>query len=70
MDQNVSPGVVYFYQLEEVETGGATNRHGPIEVKAEGFGNTEFALASLAVVMCGVAIAGLVQHFKQGRKSL
>ncbi|MBI4786901.1 MAG: hypothetical protein HY782_07645, partial [Chloroflexi bacterium] len=33
-DANVTPGQTYYYQLEDVETGGATTRHGPIVITA------------------------------------
>lgn len=36
VDLGVSPGVTYFYELEEVENGGGTQRFDPIQVAAGG----------------------------------
>jgi hypothetical protein len=54
-DTNVVAGRTYYYQLEDVETGGATTRHGPIEVKAERNNSTELFLAA---VLFGGALVG------------
>lgn len=49
-DTTVVAGKTYYYQLEDVEYGGATARHGPIVVTASGgWGWTEWALSIGAV---------------------
>lgn len=59
-DTNVVAGRTYYYQLEDVETSGATTRHGPIAAKAEGSGQiTLLALALLAGAAIGLGIMGL-----------
>lgn len=58
-DQQVTPGVTYFYQLEEVETSGRTTRHGPIQVQAETGGRLELALAA------GLTLAALLGLARQ-----
>jgi hypothetical protein len=62
-DTNVVAGRTYYYQLEDVETSGATTRHGPIEVKAEGSGQ----MALLALVLLVGAILGLGALFGLSR---
>jgi hypothetical protein len=49
-------GRTYYYQLEDVETGGTMTRHGPIAVKAEGRGRTGMLLA---VALMAGALLGL-----------
>ncbi len=56
-DTDVVAGRTYYYQLEDVEFSGATNRHGPLEVKAEG-GQKPVALAAFA--LAGAAIVALI----------
>jgi len=55
-DTNVVAGRTYYYQLEDVETGGATTRHGPIAAKAEASGKVML----LAAALLGGALLGLV----------
>ena len=38
VDKTARPGVIYYYQLEEVERNGATNSFGPISTRAGGLG--------------------------------
>lgn len=49
VDDGVAPGVTYFYQLEEVEYSGVTQRFDPIQVKAGG--------DLLSVILAGVMVA-------------
>lgn len=56
-DTNVVAGRTYFYQLEDVETGGATNHHGPIEVKAERNNTTELLLT---ILLTGSVLVGVI----------
>jgi len=51
IDRTAQSGVTYYYQLQEVETTGAVNTHGPIAVRAGGFDWRH------ALVIGGLAIA-------------
>ena len=53
-DKSVRAGTVYYYQLEDIESSGLTQKFGPIEVKASGSGLVEVVLASI------LTIAGLI----------
>jgi hypothetical protein len=69
-DTNVVAGRTYYYQLEDVETSGATTRHGPIAAKAEGGGQiTLLALALLAGAAIGLGIMGLSSFRRQSARS-
>jgi len=57
-DTEVVAGHTYYYQLEDVEIGGTTTRHGPIEVRAEGGARTEMLLA--AALIGAAIILGLL----------
>jgi len=51
-DEDIVPGQVYYYYLEDVSADGATNRHGPIEVQAQATMKIGWALViTLAVVI-------------------
>lgn len=50
VDTTAQPGITYYYLLEDVETDGQTNRHGPIEVKAQPGGRLEMILAIVLFV--------------------
>jgi hypothetical protein len=57
-DTSVQAGRTYYYQLEDVEYSGATNRHGPIVVTAPGLSPwMVMALGALAVVAAGLVTA-------------
>jgi len=56
VDDRVQPGIVYFYQLEEVEYSGATQRFDPIQVTAGGSA-INLALAGIMVLAGGVFFA-------------
>lgn len=57
IDMNVVPGRVYCYYLEDVNADGTTNRHGPVEVKAQASGKIELfvTIALSAVTLFGFA---------------
>jgi hypothetical protein len=52
-DATVRAGRTYYYWLEEVETGGGANRHGPITVEAGGGGVIE-ALSALVLAVLSI----------------
>ncbi len=56
IDHEVQPGMMYFYELEDVELNGSSNRSAPIEVKAKSGGWVEI---TTAIVMAGIAILGI-----------
>lgn len=56
-DRDVQPGRTYYYQLEEIESSGATTRHGPLEVKSIAGGGYELILA---FILFGVGTLGLL----------
>ena len=57
-DENVVPGRVYYYFLEDINAHGAIKRHGPVEVKAQANGMIVWMLIiTLAiVVLFGIAV--------------
>ncbi len=61
IDRGVKAGLTYYYLLEDVDAGGATNRNGPIEVKAEAGGRAELGLAAILVIFSVVGIL-MVRH--------
>jgi hypothetical protein len=63
-DTKVLPGHTYYYWLEDVNTQGAANRNGPIEVTAEGGGQIEMAVAGVTFVL---ALVIGWQHWRQQR---
>lgn len=60
-DTTVEAGKTYFYQLEDVEFGGKTARHGPLVITAPGgIGVVEIVLGVGVVVLAGmIALAGM-----------
>lgn len=55
-DTTVVAGKTYYYQLEDVEYGGATARHGPIVITASGgWGTTEW-LVSISIGALALAV--------------
>ena len=63
-DMNVRAGNIYHYFLEDVETDGTTNRHGPLEIKAAGPKWLEVSLAGLMLLS---AVFGGVQLIQAPR---
>lgn len=63
-DTNVLPGHTYYYQVEEVETSGATNRPGLVEVTADSGPNPLVLIASAGV---GIAIVGAIAWITRKR---
>ena len=49
-DHSVQAGVTYFYLLEEIESAGNTNQHGPITVKANNSAKSELLIAGILIV--------------------
>ena len=56
-DKDIVPGRVYYYYLEDVNTHGVKNRHGPVEVKAQANGNIVWILL---IILAVVALFGSV----------
>lgn len=54
-DSSVQAGRTYYYWLEEVETSGAANRHGPITIAAQGGGLLEGLTALGLALLSGLA---------------
>ena len=71
-DTNVVAGQTYYYKLEDVELGGATALHGPIEVVAEARSPSallDFAgLWPLAIVIAVLALGGAILARRRGRR--
>ncbi|MBS1250141.1 MAG: hypothetical protein MAG431_01731 [Chloroflexi bacterium] len=57
-DPNVQAGRTYYYLLEDLESSGGTNTHGPIEVKAT---NQRWMKLALAGMMFFAALLGGLQ---------
>jgi hypothetical protein len=55
-DVDVDPGSTVYYQLEEVDNNGNTQRHGPITIKSEGGGQVELILAVLLLAAAGLSL--------------
>jgi hypothetical protein len=71
-DTNVVAGHTYYYKLEDVELGGTTTMHGPIEVVAEASSPSAFAnLAAfwpLAVLIGVLVLGGVILAQRRGRR--
>jgi hypothetical protein len=65
-DTNVTPGKIYYYQLEEIETNGSTTRFEPIEVLARGGGRIEL---TLGLILAFFGIIGFYYSLNTKRKS-
>lgn len=59
-DSGVVAGRTYYYQLEDVEFGGATARHGPIVITATAPFGAGDALTGLAVLVGALLLLGIV----------
>jgi hypothetical protein len=54
LDREVQPGKTYIYLLEDVESSGEKNRHGPITQKAESNTLPKLSMAGLFMLSAGV----------------
>ncbi len=52
IDRTARPGMVYYYQLQEVEKNGGVNMYGPIQVRAQGLDWRHAVL----LVLLGIAV--------------
>jgi hypothetical protein len=70
-DTNVVAGQTYYYKLEDVELGGTTTLHGPIEVVAEASSPSAFpnlaAWWPLAVLVAVLILGGVILLWRRGR---
>jgi hypothetical protein len=55
-DRGLQPGRMYYYQLEDVETGGAATRTEPIEIRAQAGGALEGLAAVLLLALSGACL--------------
>jgi hypothetical protein len=63
-DEQVLPGKLYYYQLEELEMSGGSNRFGPISVRASGGS----AMIVLVLITAGLlALLGATWVFSRNR---
>ena len=58
VDEDVQPGVAYYYKLEDIEVGGARTFHGPVSASIPS--PTTLSIASFAARGGGVLVALLV----------
>jgi hypothetical protein len=61
LDENVQPGITYYYKLEDVEVGGKCTTHGPVSATAQAptaLSTTSFRIKKGNDV--GTAVAGLI----------
>jgi hypothetical protein len=72
-DTNVVAGRTYYYKLEDVELGGTTTMHGPIEVLAETSSPSAFAnlaaLWPLAVLIGVLVLGGVILSRRRSRRA-
>lgn len=67
-DRGVEAGLTYFYLLEDVDSGGAAHRNGPIVVKAEPGGRIELGLAAVLIVFCVVGVLMTRRSSSEGER--
>ena len=65
-DNAVQPGKTYYYELEDVELNGGTNRFGPIQVTAQGLSSA--ALYAIGGFLVCVGAAGVLA-LRRGSKN-
>jgi hypothetical protein len=53
VDKTAAPGVTYYYELREIEKGGAVNKYGPISVQA---GKLEWWQIAIFVALAAAAV--------------
>ncbi|MDX1435168.1 MAG: hypothetical protein R3335_00060 [Anaerolineales bacterium] len=69
-DENVVAGATYYYLVEEIETDGSVNQHGPIVVTAQSGGWLQvLALAVLAGAVLVVLFPGALGRGGQSKQS-
>lgn len=61
LDQQVIPGVTYYYELEEVNLDGGKERFGPVVVEARSGGALTFSLGIL-LVAGAVILFSIIKH--------
>lgn len=66
-DTNVRAGTTYYYYLDDIESNGANNRHGPIEIKAANQKWLETTLAGVMLLAAAMGGAQLARH--KGKKA-
>lgn len=69
IDDQVKAGVIYYYELEDVEFDGSTSRYGPIEVEAKRGGILDLLLAMFLLIL-GVFGLFLVLRRRKGNDEL
>jgi hypothetical protein len=67
VDSGLTPGVTYYYMLEDLDATGQRSKNGPIEVKANGRGRLELGLAGFSLF---IGLWGLVLSIKTHRRSI
>jgi hypothetical protein len=60
IDNNVTPGTIYYYWLEDIGMSGNVNRHGPIEVEAKAGGKVETWVAVWLLIIAGIGIGAII----------
>jgi hypothetical protein len=60
-DKDVDPGKRYYYQLEEVDSLGNTERYGLVEITATRGGTQEFAISMVMVLFSLIAIYSVIK---------
>jgi hypothetical protein len=63
-DISVQAGHTYYYLLEDVGADGATNRNGPIQVKAEAGGIPEMILTGLLLLVASFSLSLLIRSYR------
>ena len=68
-DAGVTAGTTYFYMLEEIETTGNANQHGPIVVEASSPAKTELLIAALLIGGSFLYAVILIRDYKKQPQS-
>ena len=61
-DASVKAGHTYYYLVEDVDSQGAVNRNGPIQVTSETGGIPELVLSGLLLLVASVSLYYLIRH--------
>jgi hypothetical protein len=70
LDTDVTVGKTYYYQLEDVELGGTSTRHGPISITAPFMFLDNITTLILALVLGGLVIVGLGVFYRHRRSKI